>query len=110
MLQGLKAEGTEPPVVLWALSRELRTLCQCAEQVQQGNGIERILQSLRVWDKRKPLIKNALRRLNVKQLRKLIKLANQVDQSVKGMVKHQSWDLLEQLVSALAGRPVNLPV
>ena len=110
ILHGLKAEGTEPPVVLWALSRELRTLSQCAEQVQQGNGIERVLQSLRVWDKRKPLTKNALRRLNVKQLRQLIKLANQIDQSIKGMVKHQSWDLLEQLVLALAGRPINLSV
>ncbi|MEE8059211.1 MAG: DNA polymerase III subunit delta [Pseudomonadales bacterium] len=110
MLHSLKAEGTEPPVLLWALSRELRTLYHCAEQIQQGNGIERILQNQRVWDKRKPLIKNALRRLTVQQLQLLIKLAHQIDQSVKGMVKKQSWDLLEQLVLALAGRPVNLPV
>lgn len=108
MLQGLKAEGTAAPAILWALSRELRTLCQCAEQLQQGNGIDQVLQSQRVWDKRKPLIKSALRRLKLKQLRQLIKLANQIDQAIKGMVKKQSWDLLEQLVLALAGKPLNL--
>ncbi|MFA7553701.1 MAG: DNA polymerase III subunit delta [Spongiibacteraceae bacterium] len=103
MLQGLKAEGTEPPVLLWALSRELRILCQCAEQIEQGNGVERVLQSLRVWDKRKPLTKHALSRLRSKQLKQLIQLANRIDQAVKGMSKENSWDLLEQLVASMAG-------
>jgi DNA polymerase-3 subunit delta len=110
MLRGLKAEGTEAVMVLWALSRELRSLSQCAEQLQQGNGIDRVLQNQRVWDKRKTLVKNALRRLNSKQLRQLTKLACLTDQSIKGMVKHQSWDLLEQLVLALAGKPLHLPL
>ncbi len=108
MLQGLKAEGTEPPVILWALTRELRTLYHCSEQIQQGNGIERVLQSQRVWDKRKPLIKAALNRLNIKQLQQLISLANEIDQSIKGMVKNSSWDLLERLVLALTGKALNL--
>ena len=108
MLQGLKAEGTEPPVVLWALSRELRTLYHCAEQIQLGNGIERVLQNQRVWDKRKGPTKAALNRLSLKQLKQLLSLANQIDQSIKGMIKRSSWDLLEQLVTALAGQPVLL--
>ncbi len=103
MLQGLKAEGTEPPVLLWALSRELRTLCQCAEQIEQGNGIDRVLQNQRVWDKRKAVTRNALQRLRSKQLQQLIKIANHIDQSVKGMRKDNSWDLLEQLVATMAG-------
>ena len=103
MLQGLKAEGTEPPVLLWALSRELRTLCQCAEQIEQGNGIDRVLQNQRVWDKRKAITKNALQRLKAKQLQQLIKTANRIDQSIKGMSKDNSWDLLEQLVATMAG-------
>lgn len=108
MLRGLKAEGTEPPVVLWALCRELRTLLRCAEQLQQGNGIDRVLQNQRIWDKRKAITRTALRRLNPRQLRYLIKLANEVDQSIKGMVKHSSWNLLEQLVLALAGKAIKL--
>lgn len=103
MVQGLKAEGTQLPVILWAISRELRTLCLCAEHIEQGNGIERVLQNQRVWDKRKPLTKAALRRLSATQLRRLIVQASQIDQSVKGMNPHNSWDLLQELVIRLAG-------
>jgi DNA polymerase-3 subunit delta len=108
MLQGLKAEGTGLPVLLWAVSRELRTLCQCAEQIEQGNGIDRVLQSQRVWDKKKAATTQALRRLSAKQLQQLITSANHIDQSVKGMVKGNSWDLLEQLVATMAGAPLKL--
>lgn len=98
MLRGLRAEGTEPPVVLWAFSRELRTLYRCAEQIEGGNGIDRVLQNQRVWDKRKALTKAALHRLKSAELRSLIKLANHVDQTIKGLNRGNSWDLLEQLV------------
>jgi DNA polymerase-3 subunit delta len=103
ILQGLKAEGTEPLALLWAITRELRTLCHCAEQIAQGNGIDRVLQGQRVWDKRKAMTKSALQRLNTQQLRQLIIAANRTDQSVKGIVKDNSWILLEQLVAKMAG-------
>jgi DNA polymerase-3 subunit delta len=108
MLRGLKAEGSEPPVLLWSLSRELRTLYQCAEQIEQGNGIDRVLQNLRVWDKRKALTKQALSRLRLKQLRKLIDLAYQIDLAIKGMSPNNPWDLLEQLVTTLAGARLSI--
>lgn len=108
MLHGLRAEGTEPPVVLWALTRELRTLYHCADQIRQGNGIERVLQNQRVWDKRKPLIKAALQRLDTQKLQTLITTANTIDRSIKGMIKQRPWPLLEELVLALAGKPLAL--
>lgn len=108
ILQGLKAEGTDATVVLWALSRELRILSQCAEQVALGNGIDRVLQNQRVWDNRKALTKTALRRLNRSKLRRQLHAANVVDQSIKGMVKNNPWVLLEQLVLSLAGRELLL--
>lgn len=103
MLQGLRAEGTEPTVILWALSRELRTLIQIDEQLSSGNGIDRVLQNFRVWDKRKALIKNALKRLSRQKFSHLIKLSNTIDQSIKGISKANKWDLLERLVLELAG-------
>jgi len=106
ILHGLKAEGNEPLALLWAISRELRTLSNCAEQLAQGNGIDRVLQSQRVWDKRKPLTKSALQRLKPQQLRQLIQLASRIDQTAKGMIKDNSWILLEQLVAKMAGAPL----
>lgn len=105
MLWGLKAEGTEAPVVLWALSREIRTLLLCAEQIEQGNGIERVLQNQRIWDKRKPITKSALQRLKSQQLKQFIQSANHIDQAIKGMNKAPYWDLLESLTLSLAGKP-----
>ena len=102
MLRGLKAEGTEAPVVLWALARELRVLFRCAEQITQGNGVDRVLQNQRVWDKRKALTKNALNRLQAGQLKSLLTLANQADQAIKGINRNNSWDLLEQLIVKLS--------
>lgn len=103
MLSGLKAEGVEPPILLWALSRELRTLYHCQEQINQGNGIDRVLQNQRVWDKRKGLIKAALQRLKLNDLNKLIKHCAQIDLTIKGVTTGNSWDLLEQLVLDISG-------
>ena len=108
MLRGLRSEGTEAPIVLWALSREIRSLCHCAIQLEQGNGIERILQNQRVWDKRKPLFKTALKRLRAKHLQQMLRLSVRIDHSIKGVDPANTWDTLEKLTLALAGKPIPL--
>ncbi len=109
MLRGLRAEGIEGLVVLWALSRELRTLCSCAGQIAQGNGIDRVLQNHRVWDHRKGLTKSALNRLNAKKLRELLQLAASTDQTLKGMGNDDGWLLMERLVVGMTGKELPLP-
>ena len=109
MLQGLKAEGSQPTVVLWALAREIRTLSLCAEQIEAGNGLDRVLQNNRIWDKRKPITKTALNRLRAKRLNRLLQLANKIDQSIKGMDNANPWDLMEQLVMAMSAKAI-LPI
>ena len=37
ILSGLRAEGIEPVVVVWALTRELRTLANLSDTISQGN-------------------------------------------------------------------------
>lgn len=106
ILRGLQAEGTDVLSILWALSREIRVLSQCANEVEQGNGIEQVLQNQRVWDKRKALTKTALKRLPLKTLHQLLRLANQIDQAAKGMEKDNPWDMLSRLTLDFAGKPV----
>ena len=107
-LNGLRAEGVDANAVLWALARELRTLGQCAEQIGQGHGMDRVLQNAGVWDRRKPLVRSALNRLSVKKIHRLIQLASLTDRAGKGMVKDNPWHLLLQLVAAFAGTPLPL--
>ncbi|MEW8497909.1 MAG: DNA polymerase III subunit delta, partial [Candidatus Thiodiazotropha taylori] len=60
MLSSLKAEGVAAPVVLWALSREIRSLAEMANELEQGRNSNQVMAAYRVWDKRKPVVGKAL--------------------------------------------------
>jgi len=102
-LHGLKGEGTDATVVLWALAREIRTLSQMAHNLQQGQSFDRAARSAGVWDKRKPLVNNALRRLKLAQLHTLIRKANAIDKAIKGLRNAEPWDELLDLTLNLSG-------
>ncbi|CAA0083006.1 DNA polymerase III subunit delta [Zhongshania aliphaticivorans] len=104
MLNSLLAEGGEDIAMLGAVTREIRTLYQCAQQLEQGGSIDRVLDSARVWDKRKALYKNTLRRLKSSQLAKLLQLASKIDAAQKGQSKENSVVLFTNLVSLLSGQ------
>ena len=102
MLQGLRAEGAEPSVVLWGLSREIRLLYQCQIDISRGQAQQRVLQSQRIWDKRKPIVAAGLARHDLDDLAELLHRANLTDQSIKGLADGDPWDKLSQLVLDLA--------
>ena len=107
MLNSLLAEGGEDIAMLGAVTREIRSLYQCAQQLEQGGGIDRVLDNARVWDKRKALYKSTLRRLKSVQLGKLLLLASRVDAAQKGQSKENSTVLFANLVSLLAGQKLS---
>jgi len=109
VLHGLQGEGTDAPAVLWALSREVRTLGNLALRMQQGHNLEPLFKSLRIWPQRQPLIKNALRRLNYRQLEDMQQLAADIDLTIKGMASGSSWDKLLSLTLQLSGRALWQP-
>ena len=102
MLHGLRAEGSEAPVVLWALSREIRLLYQCRNEIDKGQPAQQVLQAQRVWDKRKPTVNAALERLSLKDLGKLLQLAAKADAAAKGMADENPWDVMADLLVALS--------
>lgn len=107
MLNGLKAEGTAAPVVLWALAREIRVLCTLAQQVAQGRSPQQAVAGSReVWDKRKPLVSKGLQRLRVRQWRQLLQLCGLADRAIKGQDKQDEWLLLQRICSGMAGAPL----
>lgn len=64
ILEGLRGEGIEPPVILWGLAREIRLLAGLSQQYGQGIPLEKAFAQARppVWDKRRPLLTRALQR------------------------------------------------
>ncbi len=103
MLCGLRAEGIEPVLVLWALSREIRSLTAMARQLQSGSSLSQALASQRVWDKRKPQISAALKRIRGRQWWQLLQTCSHIDRVVKGRAAGGAWDELLQLTLRLSG-------
>ena len=103
MLDGLRAEGEGPPLILWVLTNELRQLMRVANVTKSG---------------RAPHASKAreFERLSAKHsagsLTRLTMLAAQIDRMIKGVNGNDAWDAFFQLGCGLAGvkLPVNIPV
>ncbi len=104
IMQGLKATGEEPVYVLWALTREIRTMTSMAYAQQKGDAIGVVLKKHGVWDKRASLVKAGLQRLNEKQWSALLQEVMQVDLVIKGVKKGSPWDALLDLSFAMTGK------
>ena len=103
MLHGLRGEGTEPPVVLWALLREIRTLREARQAVDEGQAAQQALAALRVLKNRMGIRQGALARQDKASLDNLLEQAARVDGSIKGFSDGRHWDNMEVLVMGLAG-------
>ena len=101
MLHGLRGEGSEPVVVLWALAREVRTLQELRQDCDSGQSAQQAMSARRVWPKRMPLVQAALARHDRESLSHLLELAARVDGSIKGFASGNPWDNLEDLVLGL---------
>ncbi len=107
ILHGLRGEGTAPPVVLWALAREVRMLAELAFQVKGGMDPQRAVGARReVWEKRKPLVARALQRLPVQSWRRLLGLCADADRAVKGRLKSDPWLLFEEIATRMSGKVI----
>jgi len=62
VLDGLRAEGTHPTLVAWAIVRELGVVARLQAAKRGGESIDSALGRLHVWRKRHPLLKRAAMR------------------------------------------------
>lgn len=104
MLGSLRAEGSEPILVLWALARELRSLAQLTRDIAQGKPENAVL--ARVWQNRRTVISKAVRRFPYSGWLGLLKRAARLDRVIKGQAPGDRWLELERLLLATGGFPV----
>ncbi len=102
VLHGLRAEGEEPTLILWALAREVRALAGMAYDNDRGMGAEQILVKHKVWEKRKPLVRLGLQRHNARAWRRLLRRAAYTDRVIKGFATGSAWDELLRLSLGMA--------
>ncbi len=103
MAQGLRTEGAEPLQILALLVKELRAGASMAGMIRTGTPIDAAMNNLRVWQKRKPLIRKALGRHSLTEFQQMIVQAGRVDQMVKGLQLGDPWDELTTLFINLSG-------
>lgn len=98
ILEGLRAEGTATPLVLWTISEDIRTLGKVLQAMQQGDNLSNAVRQARVWPAAKQgLIENAARRLKFTQIASAMQHAARVDKTIKGLRFGDVWDELLQL-------------
>lgn len=98
VLAVLRAEGTEPAFVCWALSRELSLLTRLAGIASRGQRVESAFAKLGVWQRRQALVRRALDRYSVDDLVTLLRDAAVADRIVKGVLPGNPWQAITQLV------------
>jgi DNA polymerase-3 subunit delta len=102
-LNGLRSEGTEPITILWALALEVRTLLAITQACAQGQNFQWAAKNAGVWDKRQPLVQQAIKRLHHKQMSLLIRQANGIDKAIKGLRNADTWNELTEFILNLSG-------
>ncbi|MGR6035153.1 MAG: DNA polymerase III subunit delta [Candidatus Nitrosoglobus sp.] len=103
ILGGLRAEGVEPTVVLGALAWELRRLVRIASACAQGMQLDQALREQRVWEQRKALTKQALRRHSARCWQIFLQQLSGIDYIIKGAALGHPWEEILQLCLAIAG-------
>jgi DNA polymerase-3 subunit delta len=105
ILDNLRAEDTEPLLVLWALTREIRTLAELAKQTKQGVGLGILFSKYRIWEKRQPAVRRFLQHHNQTSCWALLSQSSQIDRLIKGASRGNIWNELQQLTLRVAGKP-----
>jgi DNA polymerase-3 subunit delta len=97
ILNSLKNDGTEPVLILWAITRELRLLADMALQLKQGKSPDEAFQKHRIFAKRQPAIRRFLNKVSPENCWQHLHHATQVDKIIKGASPGNTWDALQML-------------
>jgi DNA polymerase-3 subunit delta len=105
LLDGLAAEGTAPPLVLWGLASEIRALAAAKSAAEAGRPVGAALKAERVFDERRArAIEQALPRVSAARLGTALLHAARIDRMIKGLADGDVWDEFLQLALRVAGR------
>ena len=91
-LDGLMQEGEAPPLVLWAMSEEIRSLATIRIGLDGGKPLDLLLKEAKVWGARQMPVKKAVQRLSTASLEAALQHAGRIDRLVKGIGQGNLWE------------------
>ena len=83
-LDGLQQEGEAPPLVLWAMTEEVRALAQVKAAQSAGQALDAAIKEARVWGARQALFKRAVQRIDSGRAQAALVHAAKIDRLIKG--------------------------
>ncbi len=105
VLDGLQGEGVAPPLVLWAITEEIRALGKVLAGLAGGRPVAQAVRDARIWGPRQELIERHVNRFTPVQIEAALLHAARVDRVIKGLVTSDVWDELLQLGLRFARTP-----
>lgn len=106
IVTGLRGEGTPPPLIFWAVHRELSQLAAVAARCASGESTAAAMRALGVWERRQPLVRAAVERFDVAGWDRLLVACARLDRVAKGAQQGSFWDELVELALIAAGAPL----
>ena len=97
ILEGLRGEGVAPPLILWAVSEDIRALLKIVNGLEQGKGLQQLLREVRVWGARQELMQRVAKRSRKSMLEDALLQAARLDRMIKGLASGNIWDEFLQL-------------
>lgn len=91
-LDGLQQEGEAPPLILWAMTEEVRALAQVKLGLAERKSVDALLKEARVWGARQSPFKKALQRISLAQASSALAFAAVIDRQIKGIGTGNVWD------------------
>ncbi len=102
VLSGLRAEGVDPVTIVWAVTRELRTLAGLSDAIAGGMDLAGGMQQAGVWRNRQSLVRSCIARHQDRDFHQLLKATGQADQAAKGQLRADPWQLVTAIVLQMA--------
>ena len=103
-LDGLMHEGEAPPLVLWAMSEEIRALTVIRAGMDAGKPVDMLLKEAKVWGPRANPVKKALQRLSTASLEAALQHAGKIDRLAKGIGQGNIWEEFLRLGLSLSAQ------
>ena len=106
ILQSLRRNQAEPVLILWALTRQTRTLCHLSAGLAKGAQTRDLFRRHGIWSSRNNLINSALRRLNPARCHNLLRRLARADLMLKGrapMRRENIWEEIESIGLRMCG-------
>ena len=102
LLEGLEADGEEPVMLLWALAEDIRTLIRLTAALKQGQSVQSVRNSLRLWGDKQTLAPMAVRRISIARLLAALQDCAKLDCMIKGAEVGNAWAEFKHLTLELA--------